>query len=78
MTMNCFVCGLAGRQEPALGVCVECGKAVCREHLIVQELPVYRRVAAGMGFRVEALPVRRKRMLCQECDAAGQQTHEGP
>jgi len=65
--MNCFLCDLAGKREPALGVCVDCGKAVCREHLVVQELPVYRRVAAGMGFRVEVLPKKRSRILCQEC-----------
>jgi hypothetical protein len=66
-TMNCFECDVSGRQEAAVGVCQACGRAVCREHSIVVELPVYRKVASGMGFRIDLLPGKRTHLLCRKC-----------
>lgn len=65
--MNCYQCDAEGQERAAVGVCQECGRAVCRQHLVVQRLPIYRRVAAGMGFRVDVLPEKRSRILCKEC-----------
>ena len=65
--MNCFTCDMEGKAEPAIGVCHVCGRAVCRKHLVIKHLPIRRKVASGMGFRVEVLPGKQSRILCLEC-----------
>ena len=65
--MQCMDCLMAGRQEAAVGICSQCGAAVCLRHAQVgqQSLactkPVYRTV-------VTRPPVRR--LLCTPCAAA--------
>ena len=68
--MNCYQCDEEGQERAAVGVCQQCGRAVCRRHSILQHLPVHRKVAAGMGFRVEVLPAKQARIVCQECGEA--------
>ena len=65
--MNCFFCDQAAKGEPAVGICIRCGKAVCRQHLVVQKLPVNRKFPAGTGFRIEVLSITQSRVLCLEC-----------
>jgi hypothetical protein len=31
--MNCYVCDLAGRPEPAVAICGNCSVGLCRRHL---------------------------------------------
>lgn len=65
--MNCLDCHGTGRQEPAVGICNQCGAAVCAAHCEIQQQflsctkPVYRTVT------IEP-PVRR--LLCGTCAAA--------
>ncbi|MGW3045260.1 DUF2180 family protein [Kitasatospora sp. NPDC001159] len=65
--MYCLDCHSAGRQMAAVGVCSQCGAAVCPEHAEVGQQylactkPVYRTVTS-------VPPVRR--LLCPVCAAA--------
>ncbi|MEU9247682.1 DUF2180 family protein [Streptomyces sp. NPDC048385] len=67
--MNCLDCYSAARQTPAIGVCQQCGAAVCSQHAELTEQfltctkPVYRTVAVDK-------PVRR--LLCRACTKAHQ------
>ena len=69
--MNCLDCHGAGRQVASVGVCAQCGAAVCAEHAVVsaQSLsctkPVYCTVTTEPSVR---------RLLCRPC-AAGHQAH---
>jgi hypothetical protein len=68
--MNCYVCDKQGRATPAVAICIVCGMALCGEHLIREELPVYATVETGMTAVKHKLPESLPRMLCAECRAA--------
>ena len=34
--MLCLDCNLVQMQEPAVGICVDCGAGVCRDHAVVR------------------------------------------
>ncbi|MEV7035766.1 DUF2180 family protein [Streptomyces sp. NPDC093272] len=65
--MNCLDCDSDGRQTPAIGVCRQCGVAVCGHHSKLSEQfltctkPLNRRVAVEQ-------PVRR--LMCRACARA--------
>jgi hypothetical protein len=67
--MHCLDCYSDGRQTPTIGVCRQCGAAVCAQHVQLCEQfltctkPVSRTVAVEQ-------PVRR--VLCRTCSAAHQ------
>jgi hypothetical protein len=67
--MHCLDCHKARDERVALGICHQCGAAVCATHATMQERPltctkpVYRTVAVDP-------PVRR--LLCGACAAAHQ------
>jgi hypothetical protein len=37
--MACFFCDREGIQQPAIGLCLHCGRAVCRRHLRLRRIP---------------------------------------
>jgi len=39
--MKCYICAEQGKHSDAVGVCIVCGMAVCREHMIREETPVW-------------------------------------
>ena len=68
--MNCYVCNKLGKAEPAVAICIVCGMALCPEHLVREELPVWADVNAGMGTTRHKLPETLPRILCAECHSA--------
>ena len=39
--MKCYICAQQGKKTDAVGVCIVCGMAVCREHMIREETPIW-------------------------------------
>lgn len=65
--MGCYVCDKQGKTTPAVAICILCGMALCAEHAIREELPVFQDVSAGMGTMRHKLPATLPRILCAEC-----------
>lgn len=65
--MICYVCDGQGKKADAVAVCIVCGMAVCREHVVREELAVWQQVHTGMGQMRQELPVRLPRILCPAC-----------
>lgn len=65
--MNCLDCQDSSTQAPAIGVCHQCGAAVCAEHVVVQSkrLSCLRAVA-----RVVVIDRPVRRVLCRACAQA--------
>jgi hypothetical protein len=72
--MNCYVCKLQGKDEPAVAICIVCGMGLCLDHVVREELPVYESVNAGMAASRHKLPATLPRILCSECYQALHQT----
>jgi hypothetical protein len=72
--MVCYVCNKQGKETPAVAICIVCGMALCPEHLIREELPVWEKVFAGMGETTRKLPETLPRILCAPCHSALKQT----
>lgn len=66
--MNCYDC--QPHAEPAVAVCRLCGKGLCRQHCVRQELSVFERVPSGMAAQTRATGRTLPRLVCQECHAA--------
>jgi hypothetical protein len=58
--MNCLQCAYDDRESPAVGICLECGAAVCLTHARIGQ-----RQAPPVGL-VTRLPARR--VLCSSCN----------
>ncbi|HII79016.1 MAG TPA: DUF2180 family protein [Methanosarcina sp.] len=39
--MKCYECAREGKDTDAVGICIVCGRGVCKEHLIHEETPVW-------------------------------------
>jgi hypothetical protein len=65
--MNCYVCDKQGKTTPAVAICILCGMALCGEHAVREELPVFHDVSAGMATVRQKLPAGLPRILCPEC-----------
>ena len=65
--MNCYVCNKLGKDTPAVAICILCGMALCPQHLVREELPVFQDVSAGMGTVRHKMPETLPRILCSEC-----------
>jgi hypothetical protein len=61
--MNCLDCGATG----VVGVCTDCGAAVCRDHVVVAEVHLTR--IAPINRPVSVVPAAR-RLRCTTCNAA--------
>jgi hypothetical protein len=68
--MICYVCDQQGKRTEAVGICIVCGMAVCREHVVREELPLWERVHTGLAEQRRELPERLPRFLCPECARA--------
>ncbi|WP_282703103.1 DUF2180 family protein [Streptomyces sp. CC219B] len=65
--MHCLDCHSEGRQTPALGVCRQCGAAVCERHSKLSEQFLTCTKPVSRTMAVEP-PVRR--LLCTPCARA--------
>jgi len=65
--MECFDCAAVDRQRPAVGICHDCGAAVCAEHARV--VPRWLTRAAAINRVVQVEPPGRL-VLCPVCEAA--------
>ena len=39
--MKCYECAKAGKDTDAVGICIVCGRGVCKEHLLHEETPIW-------------------------------------
>jgi hypothetical protein len=74
----CYICDQAGTRTDAVAVCIVCGMALCKDHLIREELPVWERLHTGLGEPRRVLPERLPRFLCRDCYKALHQTKGNP
>ncbi len=68
--MRCYLCNELGKDTPAVAICIVCGMGLCPEHVIREELPVWKEVEAGMGTVRHKLPDTLPRILCAPCHRA--------
>jgi len=54
----------------AEAICIVCGMALCPEHAIREEVPVYETVETGMTATRHKLPAALPRIVCPECHQA--------
>ena len=72
--MICYVCNKQGKSTLAVAVCIVCGMALCPDHVVREELPLWEDTGAGMGTTRRKLPERLPRIVCAECQHALLQT----
>ena len=65
--MKCYICAEQGKHSDAVGVCIVCGMAVCREHMIREETPVW---DGTYPVRLKQDLEHVKRIICPPCHAA--------
>jgi hypothetical protein len=65
--MICYVCDGLGRKAEAVAICIVCGMALCKEHCVREELPVWEKLHTGLGDTRRELPEKLPRFLCPEC-----------
>ena len=68
--MICYVCAQSGGRSEAVAICIICGMALCKEHLVREELPVWEKLHDGLVERRQELPARLPRFLCEDCRRA--------
>ena len=66
----CYVCEAGGKRSEAVAICILCGMALCKDHLVREELPVWEKVQIGVGETRRELPDTLPRFLCQACYGA--------
>ena len=68
--MVCYVCAQSGTRTEAVAICIVCGMALCQEHLVREELPVWEKLHMGAGATRIQLPETLPRFLCEACHSA--------
>lgn len=68
--MVCYICAESGSRSEAVAICIMCGMALCKDHLVREELPVWEELHTGMAATRRELPDRLPRFLCQDCHRA--------
>ncbi|AAM30325.1 DUF2180 family protein [Methanosarcina mazei] len=65
--MKCYECALEGKDTDAVGICIVCGRGVCKEHLIHEETPVWEG-----NYPIQLKPDQEhiKRIVCVPCHIA--------
>ncbi len=67
--MKCYDCAKMGKDTDSAGICIICGRGVCSEHLIREEIPI-------IGFKEYSVHLEGKdiehidRMVCKSCHEA--------
>ncbi len=39
--MKCYECAKEGKETDAVGICIVCGRGVCKDHLVREKLPLW-------------------------------------
>lgn len=65
--MKCYICDQEGKATEAIAICIVCGIAVCRKHLIREQIPVTATYKWGLGEEKVTLPMSLPRILCEWC-----------
>jgi hypothetical protein len=64
------MCQAEEKKTDAVAICILCGMALCKEHLVREELPVWEKVQTGVGETRRQLPATLPRFLCPPCYGA--------
>lgn len=67
--MKCYECAKMGKDTDAVGICIICGRGVCKEHLKREETPVWDEDAYTVKIKGEDIE-HLKRILCIPCHEA--------
>ena len=65
--MQCYVCEQSGVESEAIAICIVCGMAVCRKHLVRSDVEMWE---GGYPFPRPTAKKTIPRVLCQECHNA--------
>jgi hypothetical protein len=65
--VQCYVCSQTGSKSEAIAICIVCGMAVCKEHLIRADVDMWE---GGYPFPPHKLKKKLPRVLCKECYSA--------
>jgi hypothetical protein len=72
--MNCFECAIQDRvAQVAVGICHDCGAAVCERHAVPRAHYLTRTAAI---LREESVEPAARTLRCQSCDAAWAAQHK--
>jgi hypothetical protein len=65
--MKCYTCVLEGGDHEAVAVCIVCGKGLCMEHAIHEDIELWE---GNYPFSSKRIKTKLPRILCEECRAA--------
>ncbi|ADC65519.1 Uncharacterized conserved protein UCP037465, zinc finger protein, AF1427 [Ferroglobus placidus DSM 10642] len=65
--MKCYICAEQGKDSDAVAICIVCGMGVCMEHLVREEVELWR---GDYPFPAKKLKKPVPRILCVICHEA--------
>ena len=65
--MKCLVCAQLGDETEAVAICIVCGMALCKNHLVREDVDMWE---GGYPFPPQKLKKQLPRVLCPECSNA--------
>lgn len=65
--MKCYVCAHNGGETDAVAICIVCGMALCKDHLIREDIDMWE---GGYPLPPHKLKKKLPRVLCRECSDA--------
>lgn len=65
--MKCYVCAHLGDETEAVAICIVCGMALCKEHVIREDVDMWE---GGYPLPPQKLKKKLPRVLCPECSEA--------
>jgi hypothetical protein len=64
IVMLCYECAEKGQKTEAIAICIVCGMAVCKDHLIRADVDMWE---GGYPFPPQKLKKKLPRILCKDC-----------
>lgn len=68
--MKCYDCAKLGKDTEAVTICIVCGKGICMEHSLRENLPLVDIVDWGFGKEEHRYPIDIPKFLCADCKSA--------
>jgi len=62
--MQCYVCNSNKVETEAIAICIVCGMAVCKDHLVRADIDMWE---GGYPLPPSKLKKKLPRVLCKEC-----------
>lgn len=74
--MKCYDCAQQGKDVDTIGICILCGRGICKEHSVREDLPIMKgeydvELKCGMGVECSMEDMQHlPKMLCPTCHKA--------